>query len=183
MKRGQKIVVILLVIIMVVALLGFAIDYMSKTTIRAVIVKVSENSLLVDDGSLDIVGFTDEGNIGYQPGQEVLIFFNGTIMESYPGQLGGVRKIKIIKEKSDREISKQVLQYAYSSKNNVRVTVNEFTNKGITLTIVDNNEYPYDYAHQYTIKKKVENPDYTGVVPPKEKDTENSVGSFVRSRN
>lgn len=182
MKKGQKIVIILLAIIMVIVLLGFAIDYMSKTTIRAVIVKVSENSLLVDDGSLYTVGFTDEGNIGYQQGQEVLIFFNGTIMESYPGQLGGVRKIKIIKEKSDREISKQVLQYAYSSKNNVKVTVNEFTNKGITLTIVDNNEYPYDYAHQYVIEKKVKNPDYTGVVPPKEKDTENSVGSFGRSR-
>lgn len=181
MKRSKKIIIILLAIAIIVILLGVVANYVRKTTIKAVVVKVSESGLLVDDGSLYIVGFTDEGNIGFKPGQEVLIFFDGSIMQTAPAQLVGVRKIKIIKEKSDREISKQKLQYAYSSKDNVTVTVNEFTSTGITFTIIDTNELPYNYSHNYRIEKKVKNPDYTGVGQIIGEDTENSIAGYTRN--
>lgn len=182
MKKSKKMIIVLLIIILIIILFGFVADYVRKTTIRAVIVKVSESGLLVDDGSLYTVGFTNEGNIGFKQGQEVLIFFDGFVMETFPGKLGGVRKIKIIKEKSDREISKQTLQYAYSSKDNVKVTINEFTATGIVFTIVDTNELPYSYSHNYRIEKKVKNPDYTGVGQKIGKDTENSIAGYTRNR-
>ena len=182
MRKSKKIMITLLIIILVTVSLGFVANYISKKTIRAVVVKVSENGLLVYNGSLYTVGFTKEGNIGFKQGQEVLIFFEGSIMETAPAQPVGVRKIKIIKEKSDREISEQILRYAYSSKDNVKVTVNEFTTTGITLTIVDTNELKYNYSHDYIIKKKVKNQDYTGVGQKIGEDTENSISGFTRNR-
>ena len=182
MKKGKKIIVVLLILLLLVVLLGFVVEYIRRTTIRAVIVKVSENSLLVYDGTLYNVGFTKKGDIGFKQGQEVLIFFEGSVMETAPAQPVGVRKIKIIKEKSDREISEQILRYAYNSKDNVKVTVNEFTPTGITFTIIDTNELPYDYSHSYRIEKKVKNSDYTGIGQKIGEDTKNSIAGYTRNR-
>lgn len=182
MRKSKKIMIALLIIILVTILLFFVTNYINQTTIRAVVVKVSENSLLVYDGTLYTVGFTKEGNIGFKQGQEVLIFFEGSVMQTAPAQPVGVRKIKIIKEKSDGEIPEQILRYAYSSKEKVKITVNEFTTTGIILTIVDTNELPYNYSHDYIIKKKVKNPDYTGVGQKIGEDTENSIAGYTRNR-
>jgi len=182
MKKGKKIIVVLLIFLLLVVLLGFVAEYIRRTTIRAVIVKVSENSLLVYDGTLYNVGFTKEGDIGFRQGQEVLIFFEGSVMQTAPAQPVGVRKIKIIKEKSDRKISEHILRYAYNSKDNVKVTVNEFTSTGIAFTIIDTNELPYDYSHSYRIEKKVKNPDYTEIGQKIGEDTQNSIAGYIRNR-
>ena len=87
----------------------------SSTIAKAVVIRVYENSLLamgiegISEG-IFIVGFANEGNIGFKQGQEILIYYNGTIMTSYPAQLGKVEKIEIIKEKSDVEIPEKYLK-------------------------------------------------------------------------
>ena len=129
------------------------------------------------------VGFASEGNIGFKQDQEILIYFNGMIMETYPGQLGDVGKIEIIKEKSDVEIPQNILRYCYSSENNVTVTVNELTNKSISYTIKDTNELPYNYSNTYQIYKKVKNENYTGVGQVIGENTKNSIAGFTRNRN
>lgn len=154
--------------------------------IRAVVVKVYDNSLVVmrieNTNELISVGFTEEGNIGFAQGQEILIYFDGMIMESYPAQLGNVTKIEIAKEKSDLQIPDNILRYCYSSRDNVNVTVSELTRSGISLTITDTNELPYNYSHSYTIYNKVKNENYNGIGYKIGEDTENSTSGFTRNR-
>lgn len=128
------------------------------------------------------VGFTDEGNIGFKQGQEVLIYFDGMVLETYPAQLGNVGKIKIIKEKSDITIPDNVLRFYYSSRDNINVTVSELTNNGISFTITDTNELPYSYSNEYVIYKKVKNENYTGVGYKIGEDTEYSTSGYTRNR-
>ena len=86
-----------------------------KAELKAVVVKVNEKSMLVMEtekaNELISVGFTDEGNIGFKQSQEIVIYFDGMIMESYPAQIGNVQKIEIVREKSNIEISDNILRY------------------------------------------------------------------------
>ena len=104
------------------------------------------------------------------------------ILESYPAQLGNVGKIEITKENSDVVIPDNILRTFYSFHEKVNITISELTNIGISLTITDTNEIPYDFAHSYIINKKVKNKDYTGKGQKIGEDTENSVAGFTRNR-
>lgn len=109
----KKVLKIILLILVLVSLIFLAINYLKTknnaiATTTGVIVKVNEKSLTVmgtkNVTGLYTVGFAKEGNIGFEKGQEVLIYFSGIVMESYPAQLGKAGKIKIIKEESDTPI-------------------------------------------------------------------------------
>lgn len=180
----KKIIISILVIIFGIIILGIIHSENFRATERAVVMKVNKNSLSVMDlnGSLYSVSFADEGNIGFKEGQEVLIYFDGMIAESYPAQIYNVGKIKIVKEKSDVSIPENVLRYYYCSRDNVKVSVSELTSKEISLTIKDTNEYQYGYSNDYTIYKKVKNKDYTGIGYKIGKDTENSISGYTRNR-
>ena len=72
-----------------------------RTSIKAVIVKVNKNSLIVmqtekDEGLIN-VSFSKEGNIGFKEGQEILIDFDGMMALTYPASISNVKKIKILK--------------------------------------------------------------------------------------
>lgn len=153
---------------------------------KAQIVRVNEKSLdvLGFDGEYDLysVSYAKEGNIGFKQGQEILINFSGGIAETFPAQINNVSKIKITKEKSEKEIPVEVLRFYYSNLDNVRVSINELTNSGITLTITDKNDLPYEYSYNYTIYKKVKNKEYTGIGYKIGEDTENSTSGYTRNR-
>ena len=188
MKNKTKIILsIVLIVIILIAVIYGVIKYYNTATLTAVVVKVYENSLGVmgirNVKGIINVGFTDEGNIGFKEGQEVLMYFNGEILESYPPQLGKVGKIKITKEKSDATIQDDILRYYNSSYNNVNINVSELTSKGLTITIIDTNELPYDYSNtKYAIYKKVRNENYTGIGYKIGEDTENSTAGYTRNR-
>lgn len=154
-----------------------------KAELKAVVVKVNEKSMLVMEtekaNELISVGFTYEGNIGFKQGQEIVIYFDGMIMESYPAQIGNVQKIEIVQEKSNIEIPDNILRYCYSSKENVAVFINDFTKSSIFFNIEDKNELPYKYSNDYKIYKKVKNKDYTGIGHKIGEDTENSTAGFT----
>lgn len=139
----------------------------TSVKMSAIIVKVNENSLIViqKEGSKSLlrVNFSDEGDIGYKQGQEILIYFDGIIASSYPGQIWEVDKIEIVEEKSNVEIPAYALRYCYNSRDNVNVEVSNLTCNGITLKITDTNELQYDYSHSYKIRKELKNENYTGV--------------------
>lgn len=155
-----------------------------KAIMKAVVVKVSENHLMVldleDEFGLISVGFDE--NIGFKQGQEIAISFDGMLITTYPGQLGNVEKIEIIKEKSEKKIPDEILRYCYSSYNNVKVTITELTSTGIALTIEDSNELPYEYSHSYIINQKVKDETYTGVGQKIGENTGNSTAGFTRGR-
>lgn len=160
-------------------------DY-KEVTKKVVVVKVENTGsvLVIDDKekypSLTRVYVGNDRE--YRIGNELLVHFNGIILESYPGQFSGITKIEFIKEKSDIEIPESILSQCYSSPKNTRVTINKLTNSGITFSIVDANEYPYNYSHKYTILKKVKNENYPEKVQKIGEDTKNSIAGYTRNR-
>lgn len=192
MNKFVKILGISLLVILIVAIILFAVGYIIiknyMETIKAVVVKVNDNSMLVmgitdNLSGLMSVGFTDEGNIGYKQGQEISFKYNGSITDMYPPSLDKVDKIKITKEKSDVEIPEIILRECYSSRDNVNVIISELTSKGMSITIEDTNEYPYDFFENYIISKKVKNENYTGNGQKIGEDTEYSTSGFTRNRS
>lgn len=155
-----------------------------EATINAVVVKVNENDLLAMgiENELYSIGLESAKNIKFEKGQEILVYFYD-VMETYPIRLGNIRKIEVIKEKSEIQIPDDVIRFCYNSKDKVNVTISELTDTSITLTITDENELPYNYSHSYIINKKVKNEDYTGVGQKIGEDKENSTAGYTRYRN
>lgn len=155
-----------------------------RATLKAIVVKVNDNNFLamgIENGTgLYSVGLN---NIELKKGQEILIYFNGDVMETYPAQLGDVGKIEILKDKSDTTVPDNILRFCYSSNENVTITISEISNSGITLNIKDTNELPYNYSHNYIINKKVKNKDYTGVGEQIGENTNNSTAGYTRNWN
>ncbi len=199
MKKALKIIGIILIILIIMVLILIGVDYFRvrngekpilefmTPTIKAVVIEVDEKSMVVmateGESGLLFSGFGKNGNIGFKQGQEILIYFDGYVMDSYPGQISNVEKIKILKEESGVEIPIEYLKYCYSSEYNVSVTVNEFTNTGMELSVVDTNEIPYEYTTSYKINKKVKNENYTGKGEKIGEDTEHSTSGYTRNRS
>ena len=191
MKKFLKSLCAIIVIIVVISLIFFVIDYTRvkkdknpifykgiidynnledeisrignmKETIKVVVVKVNSTYLLAMDenntNELYSISFTNEGNIGFKKGQEILVYFDGIVNATYPGGINKVGKIEIIKEESNIEIPENILTYCYT------------------------NEIPYKYNNSYSLYKKVKNENYTGVGEKIGKDTENSTAGFTRNR-
>lgn len=198
MKKGIKILLVIIGIAIVLGLIFFAVNYNRvqnseelksaendnmKATIKAVVVKVNENNILamgIENGTeLYSIGIKNIENVEFKKGQEILIYFNGDVMDTYPAQLGSIGKIEILKEQSDVQIPDDILRFCYNSKDNVTITISELSNSGITLNIVDKNELPYNYAHSYIINKKVKNENYTGVGEQIGENTKNSTSGYT----
>ena len=62
------------------------------------------------------IGITNTEDIEFKKGQEILIYFNGDVMETYPAQLGNIGKIEILKEQSDVQIPDDILRFCYNSR-------------------------------------------------------------------
>lgn len=159
---------------------------MSETK-KAVVIKVNDKSLSVmgfdRENDLYSVSYAEDGNNKFKQGQEILIYFNGIVAETFPSQIGNVGKIEIIKEKSDKAIPEDIIRFYYNYRDKVKTTISELTNSGITLTITDTNEIPYDYSDKYVVNKKVKNKDYKGIGYKIGEDTGNSVSGYTRNRS
>lgn len=157
----------------------------ANTTIKAVVVNPEKGLLVMgieNAGDLYDVTYKNKDNIKFKQGQEILIYFNGGMLETYPAQIINVEKIEILKEESDIKIPDDILRFCYSSRNNVTVSVSELTRIGIEIIIKDTNELQYEYSNTYKINKKVKNKDYTGVGYQIGENTGNSTAGFTRYR-
>ena len=128
---------------------------------NAVIVGVNENSLyVVDSENKDLlyeVSFTNEGNIGFEQGQEVTIYFNGKVGSS---DIKGVSAIEYvgkieIKDGNKQLISNDVLKRFYTSYDNVNINIDNLTNTGLKLTVTDNNNIKYEFENKFYLSKNV----------------------------
>lgn len=156
----------------------------TKAIMKAVVVKADDKHLMVMglERPDELIMLGNEPEMEFKQGQEIAIHFDGMILTTYPAQLGNVQKIEILKEESGRQIPEEMLRYCYSSYKNVTVTISEFTNTGISLTITDTNELPYRYAHCYKINQKVKNEEYTGVGYKIGENTGNTTAGYTRNR-
>ena len=169
MKKKTKISLVCIVLLTVLAIATFVgyklwdskIRYKDYSTLQGVIVKVNDKDFIIVRNNttydLHTIEFTQEGNIGFEKGQEVIIYYEGDIRDAKRIPID-IKKIKIINKKSDIEISKDVLRHYYSSMDNVNITVSELTDSGITLNIKDTNELPYEISHEYAVYKRVKEP-------------------------
>ena len=161
-------------------------DNKASNTIKAVVVNPEKGLLVMgieNAGDLYDVSYENKDNIKFKQGQEILIYFNGGMLETYPAQIINVEKIEILKEESDIKIPDDILRFCYSSRNNVTVSVSELTRTGIEISIKDTNELQYEYSNTYKINKKVKNKDYTGVGYQIGENTGNSTAGFTRYRS
>lgn len=160
-------------------------DIYKETTQKVVVVKVEgDMALVMDDNEKypSIYRIRDGKERDYKQGNELLVYYDGVILESYPAQFSRVSKVEFVKEKSNTEIPESILRQCYSSEDNIRVTISELTNSSISLTIIDANEYPYNYSHDYIINKKVKNKNYPEKVQKLGEDTKNSIAGYTRNR-
>ena len=191
MKRGLKILIIILVILAVVAvtillvnhfttkkvsneLTGNSISYDNIdaiATMDVVIVRVYDTYLGVvekdDTTGLMRVSIPTGDTNEYKQNQEIRIYFDGIINESYPNLCyicSNEKTIQILKENSDVTIPEKALKYFYSSRDNVLVSNINVTQTGISFEIKDTNEYKYEYTNKYTLFKK--NPEAEQVEAP-----------------
>lgn len=153
---------------------------------EAIIMEVHESGLsiaeIINDeitSNLYSVSFAEEGNIGFKPGQEIEIYYDGIVASSFPEQIHNVGKIIITKEESDKTIPDGVLRYYNNDKDKVNVNVSELTNKGITVNITDTNELPYEYTNDYVLYKEVKNEGYTEEGYKIGEDTGNSTSGYT----
>ena len=155
-------------------------------TLSAVVMEVHESGLSVmeikeGESSYDLytVSFAQEGNIGFKQGQEVLVYFDGIVAESFPAQIFNVSKIEITKEETDITIPDDVIRYYNNTTDNVKVDISELATTGVKITITDTNELSYEYSNNYVIYEKVKNENYTGKGYQIGEDTENSTSGYT----
>lgn len=187
MKNGVKLLLIIIAIIILVVI-TFAIIHSIKVnnntvaTLKVVVVKVDENSLVVMEtqniNNLISINAKSTTDIKFKKGQELLIYYDGIILTSYPAQINHIGKIKIAKEESDVVIPDSIIRYCYSSPNNVNFSISELTSRGISYIIKDTNELPYNYSSNYVLYNKVKDNDYTGIGYKIGEDTENSTSGY-----
>lgn len=123
-------------------------DNMS-TTIKAVVVKISDSYFWVfsPDTNVEVCNISKKyaEEIELKEGQEILIHFSGWFRDMTPINIGN---IEVIKDESNIEVPKEILRYLYSSKEKVSVSINEFTKEKLSITITDTNEIPFDYSNE-----------------------------------
>lgn len=195
MKKVIRIVGIIIVLsIIIIALYTITKSKIRKksnddefsSTIKAVVVNLEKGLLVMgteNTNELYSVNYQNKENIEFKQGQEILIYFDGVVLETYPAQITNIEKIEILKEKSDIKIPDNILRYCYSSRNNVIVSISEVSKTGIEIIIKDTNELQYEYSNSYKINKKVKNKDYTGVGYQIGENTGNSTAGFTRYRS
>jgi len=129
--------------------------------LNAIVIKVNEDTIDVmekegnDYGYHELyqVNFGKKGNIGFKQGQEVMIYHKDRYMGGMAySSIYKVKKIDIIKEKSEIEIPKHILRFYYSSIEDVSIDVEEITKNSISVKIKDLNEIPFEYSKFYSIR-------------------------------
>lgn len=152
----KKIIKIILIIFIIVALIAiWKITHPIEKTI-GVVIKVNEDSLLLYKekdfySNSQKVEFSDQGDIGFKKGQEVEVYYTDKVIDETG--IHNVKKIKILKEKSDIELPDDVLTYFNNSLDKVSVLINEFTSSKISFVITDTNEIPFEFSEEYSIRK------------------------------
>lgn len=153
--KNFKILKIIFIVFIILAISSVAIYIYTYKTKIVTIVKIGDNELLCYGDGLYTIEVTETEIEKFKERQELIIFFNGWIKTLYPAQLSGISKIIILKQKSNKEIPENILKYAYSSTDNVKVNIKNLTTVGIEFTIEDTNNLKYKYKDNCGLYKKM----------------------------
>ena len=106
MKNGIKLFIsILIILLIVIGLYAYRYFENAKTQMKLVVVKVEDKCLktIQSDKELMSVSVKNEDTSKFKEGQEIMVYYDGVVLTSYPGQIIA-DKIEILKEKSNIEI-------------------------------------------------------------------------------
>lgn len=190
MKKNVKIFMTLF-FILVLVICGIQIyKRAGYYTMKLIVVNVEGKRLETMDFNekLYSVSLKDGDTSKFKQGQEVLIYYDGVVLTTYPGQITA-DKVDILEEKSNKEIPVEVLRYWNFSQKNISAKIEKISNTGIAFKITDLNEVPLDYGNTYEysiVKKNVENEeynenlefDYDAYTPPVTTDTYSTTSSY-----
>jgi len=167
MENKKKSLIIILVI--VICVLGYVFIRNINSTIRGIVVKVNGTSIIVmhaKDETLYTISIPENNNLQFKQGQEILVHYKyGTIIEqTNPAEIRkeDIKKITILKEKSNVEIPREKMGKVYNTDENVLITIDELSLTGLSITINDTNEFKreYEYSDSYTVSKGKHNDGY-----------------------
>ena len=129
---------------------------------EAFVAGVNKDSIYVVDSEnqnlLYEVLFAKEGNIGFEVGQEVMIYFNGKTSSTGKNGISAIQnvgKIEIIDNSLNHLISNDILKKFNTTYDNVDVKIESLTNTGITFTITDKNDIKYNFNNNCAIFKNI----------------------------
>lgn len=127
--------------------------------LKAVIIRVDNDNFYVMSNACSLITFkyNEDNNINYKKGQEILIYYTDGIIQTAPERIGNIVNIKIVKENSDIKIPENIIKTVYNSKENVSISISEFTNSKNSINIIDTNANQFDYSNKYKIFKYCEN--------------------------
>lgn len=180
MKDKKKILIIILII--TICTLGYIFIKIANPTIRGVVIKAEEKKITlmdVKDEELYSISTHQNNNLQFKEGQELLVYYNyGAIIEqSLPAHIRkeDIKKISILKERSNIEIPNKKLERIYNSGEKVLISIEKISNTGMSITIKDTNEIKHEYKdfEPYQILKKGSGGTYSRLVE-KEKGNVNS---------
>lgn len=129
---------------------------------KAFVAGVNKDNIYVVDSEnqnlLYQVSFSKEGNIGFEVGQEVMIYFNGKTSSTGKNEISEIQnvgKIEIIDNSLNYLIPNDILKKFYTTYDNVNVKIESLTNTGITFTITDKNDIKYNFNNHCAMFKNV----------------------------
>lgn len=195
MKKNVKFFIILFFILILV-ICGMQIyKRAGYHTMKLIVVNAEGKRLETMDFNKKLysVSLKDGDTSDFKQGQEVLIYYDGIVATSYPGQITA-DKVDILKERSNKEIPVEVLRYWNFSQKNISAEVENISNTTINFKITDLNEIPLDYGKSYEyfiVKKNIENEeynqnlefDYSAYTPPVTTDTYSTTSSYTPDPN
>lgn len=92
----------------------------------------------------------------FDKGEEIIIYYDGVITETYPGKINNVSDYLILNKKSDIEIPEDIKKRYDNSTANVMVHVRNISNEKLEFRILDTNEISYKYDFDCSLSKKNE---------------------------
>lgn len=155
--------------------LAAIISYEGTFKTKGAVVRPEKDSLTIMPISLneeyrneEFFYYETENNLNLKQKQEVLVTFHYRKSENEINRHEAVvDNVEILKEESSVEIPRDIFVKAYSSKDNISISINKekSNNKQIQLKITDKNELKYDYSKmKYSIQKYNPPPTKTEVI-------------------
>ena len=160
---NNKIKILIIILTITICSLACIFAKILNPTIEAVVVKVEENNLTlmdVKDEGLYRITMPTTNNMQFKQGQEILLYLNyDAIIElTNPASINSrdIKKIRILKEKSNVEVSNKNLERIYNSGDNILISIEEISTTGMTMKIKDTNiiKHEYENSNTYEISKR-----------------------------
>lgn len=170
MKKRNIMIAIIIIILIIISIIGIR-ELKKYETVTAIITSIDGKCVYAADEYINNYVFSIENSI--------IIDKNGKIVKTSEIKRGNrieivykrgkyktdnyVDDVKIVKVlEENTEVSDSFKRSHYNSTYYVDISISEISNKGITFTIIDLNDLPFEYKGNYRILKKFNADKYKG---------------------